>query len=138
MKKILTYILILMVVSCSPVKRLERLQLHHPELFKTTTQIDTTYLPGPAGDTVMLADTFIKKLIQYDTILLKGDVSVKIWKVHDSIKVEAKCPDIPVITKETVKWMKQPVEHNWVVYAILGSLVIVLLYFIFKIKQQPT
>lgn len=88
MKKILTVgLTALLLFSCSPTKRLERIVANHPEL--ATTTVDTIILPKVS------IDTFID--VRYDSILLEGAI--------DSILVSYPDCDNCDVAKEIVKYI---------------------------------
>lgn len=88
MKKILTVgLTALLLFSCSPTKRLDRLIDKHPELSKTTTE--TIYIPK------IEIDTFVD--IRYDSIMLEGAIDSILITIPDCINCTA--------SKEIVKYI---------------------------------
>lgn len=98
---------LLFFVSCSPAYRFNRLVKKHPELITTDTitQIDTMRLeiPKTQVDTVFLTNQL------RDTIIIEKErLKVKMYTVHDSIYVDAKCDTVYV---EKIVERKIPVKY---------------------------
>lgn len=96
-KKIAFILLLVLLASCSPIKRHARLVKKYPFVHKTDTVILTDTLsiivPEVQKDTVMLLDSFIIAL--KDTIVIEKDkLKVRITQVHDSIYIDAKCDTV--------------------------------------------
>lgn len=96
-KKIAFLLLLVLLASCSPIKRHARLVKKYPFVHKTDTVILTDTLsiivPKVQKDTVMLLDSFIVAL--KDTIVIEKDkLKVRITQVHDSIYIDAKCDTV--------------------------------------------
>ena len=97
--KIIVSIILLIIInlSCSPMKRHARLVKKYPFVHQTDTVIlrDTinVYTPIVQSDTIMLLDSFIISL--KDTITIQKDnLIVKLTQIHDSIYIDAKCDTI--------------------------------------------
>ena len=95
--------LILILFSCSPAKRLERLVSRHPELRHPDTLIvrDTLITPSVRADTTLHLEQL------YDTVILEKErLQVKLLRISDTLYVEGNClPD-------TIYYEKQiPVER---------------------------
>lgn len=100
-------LILAVMFSCSPQKRFTRLITKHPELIQTDTIIryDTVdvIVPKVEHDTSFL----IKEL--YDTVYIEKDrLKVKLWRIHDTIEVNAKC-DTDTVT--VVREVKVPVKY---------------------------
>jgi hypothetical protein len=96
-KKIAFLLLLVLLASCSPIKRHARLVNKYPFVHKTDTVVLTDTLsiivPKVQKDTVMLLDSFIVAL--KDTIVIEKDkLKVRITQVHDSIYIDAKCDTV--------------------------------------------
>jgi len=96
-KKIAFLLLLVLLASCSPIKRHARLVKKYPFVHKTDTVVlvDTLSIivPKVQKDTVMLLDSFIVAL--KDTIVIEKDkLKVRITQVHDSIYIDAKCDTV--------------------------------------------
>lgn len=96
-------------ISCSPLKRLERLEKRHPQLFNkendTIRWIDTflVTVPGTHTDTVVHWSTLV------DTVQVRsGNLQVKVWAKNDSIYIDAKTDTlyIPVVREIKVPYTK--------------------------------
>jgi hypothetical protein len=96
-KKIAFLLLLVLLASCSPIKRHARLVKKYPFVHKTDTVVlvDTLSIivPKVQKDTIMLLDSFIIAL--KDTIVIEKDkLKVRITQVHDSIYIDAKCDTV--------------------------------------------
>jgi len=120
--------LILILFSCSPAKRLERLVSRHPELRHPDTLIVRDTLISPA----VRADTLLHLEQLYDTVILEKErLQVKLLRLHDTLYVEGNClPDtiyyekqIPV---EKIKLIKEPFNLKPVLW-LLGALIILIM-----------
>lgn len=132
MKALIT-ILLLLLISCSPIKRFTRLVEKYPYLLTQDTLIihDTInlYIPEVHTDTVVT----IKELT--DTITLtKERVTVKAWYVPKEKKVyiQGKCDPVyitkiverkvPIRTFEKYPWWKKLVNNMLAVFIIFALL----------------
>lgn len=87
--------MLLLLLSCSPVKRLSRLQKHHPYLFEnikdTVVVLDTIQVNIP-GTTV---DTLVHRSALKDTVYIeKENLSARVYEVGDTVYIEAKTDTI--------------------------------------------
>lgn len=116
-------VLLAMLASCSPQKRLNRLLKRHPELFTelTTTRIDTVITTEVVTDTTFL----LEGLLTGDTVFIeKEKLQIKMIRNLDSIYVYGHCrPDtliiernVPVLTPATAK---QPIMGKLIVFSII-------------------
>jgi len=143
MKKIL-YILVLiaLVISCTPQRRLERLLRKHPEL----TSIDSITI----HDTIRVIvpevhlDTVVTLQQLYDTVYLEQEqLKVKVWMDrYNKVYIQGKCDTvyidkivtrkIPIrIYEKTPLWKK---IINWIFVFLLIITVIYTLYRVAKSK----
>lgn len=117
---------VLIIVGCSPQKRLQRLIRKHPELVQT--------------DTIQLTDTFISKAIQADTtyiftgstdtiLLEKERLRVEIIRNTDTLYISGSvAPDTIIKTREIIteklKVIKEcPIEawlKKWGKWLVVG------------------
>ena|SRR5690554_4905783 len=103
MKKYKILSLVLFLISCSPVKRLERFEKRHPYLFEsitvtdTFTFYDTVYVPKVKHDTVFRITT--------DTMYLTKDrLKVKLVYKDTTIYVDGECVgDTVYIQKDVIR-----------------------------------
>jgi hypothetical protein len=128
-------ILIVVMASCSPIKRFNRLVDKHPYLLT----IDTVYVHDTVSVIVpeVKHDTAFIETELHDTVFIEKErLKIKLWEKHDTIYVEGECEgdtivktiEIPVPVKyyETSKWWH---KIPWWVYllAIAGTL-----YYLYK------
>ena len=89
---------LLLLVSCSPQKRLHRLITKHPELTRIDTiKIqDSVFVPGTNVDTVF------RSSLLHDTVTITQEkLQIKLIEKNDTIYLNAEVePDTIVITKE--------------------------------------
>ena len=80
-------LLILLVASCSPQRRLSRLLALHPELKTPDTLVLRDTIPIPQIQT----DTILRLSTLHDTVTLHKDhLQVKIHRLHDTIYIQSK------------------------------------------------
>jgi len=96
-----------LLASCSPQKRFTRLITKHPELIETDTIVryDTVrvIVPKVEHDTSFM----VKEL--YDTVYIEKDrLRVKLWRVHDTVEVNARCE---TDTVTMIREVKVPVKY---------------------------
>jgi len=99
MKKYFLFIaVLLLLVSCSPQKRLHRLVSKHPELTRIDTiKIqDSVFVPETNVDTVFLSS------LLHDTVTITQEkLQIKLIEKNDTIYLNANVkPDTIIITKE--------------------------------------
>lgn len=106
--------LFLLMCSCSPVKRLQRMQQNNPYLFKryqdTVKIYDTTKL------TILpiYADTAVNMNRLFDTVTIyKDHLKIKVWQKTDTLYIEGKTDTlVKTITKEiavpVIKYITPP------------------------------
>ena len=99
MKKYFLFIaVLLLLVSCSPQKRLHRLVTKHPELTRIDTiKIqDSVFVPGTNVDTVF------RSSLLHDTVTITQEkLQIKLIEKNDTIYLNAEVePDTIIITKE--------------------------------------
>ncbi|HRO76643.1 MAG TPA: hypothetical protein PLP27_10905 [Crocinitomicaceae bacterium] len=137
-------ILIALLLSCSPVKRLERLHKNHPYLFtaKTDTLIvkDTLRFMIPG----VRADTVVSYAQLTDTLYIDKDrLHIRIVRIpmHDSIYVDGRCDTVYKTVYREIKVpyqkyeVKPPAEkNNWrtVINIFLVIFVLFLIYLLYR------
>jgi hypothetical protein len=141
--KILIPFIIVILVSCSPVKRFNRLIDKYPYLVQTETITihDTVevIVPEVKHDT-----SFIDKTL-YDTVYVDKDrLKIKLWKVFDTLYVEGECEtdtvtvvrevEIPVKYYESGKWWH---KIPWWVYLLAATGLVDYLYKRFRKSIFP-
>jgi hypothetical protein len=121
-------ILLLLLASCTPQKRLERLIRNHPELVRVDSVkiIDTVITQSVSIDTMQVMNT-------YDTFIVNRDrLTVQVIRHQDSIYVYGKCAGDTVVLERKVPVriieVKESTSVPWWVYTFL-VLVLVVLWF---------
>lgn len=125
---LIIYLLFLLLISCSPQKRLESLVKRHPDLVQTivkdTTFYDTTVIHGYTLDTVAVTNSI-------DTIVIENDsLLTTIYRHHDTITVRQVMKETVIVKpievqgKTKVIKVRYGIEWNrairWIVLAILA------------------
>ena len=123
---------ILLLLSCSPQKRLHRLVTKHPELTRIDTiKIqDSVFVPGTNIDTVFRAS------LLHDTVTITQEkLQIKIIEKNDTIYLNAKVePDTIIITKEIPVQKIVHIEPEkwwvrwWWVLLVIGVLIFLLVF----------
>lgn len=133
MKRTALYIVVLLLLaSCSPQKRLHRLVSKHPELSRVDTiKIqDTVIVPSIKTDTV-----FSSSLLKDTVTITKEKLKIKLTEINDTIYLNAEVePDTVILTKdvlvdrivntEPVKWW---IKYWWVWVLLIGIIILFLL-----------
>ena len=141
-KKIAFILSLVLLASCSPIKRHARLVKKYPFVHKTDTVVLTDTLsiivPKVQTDTVMLLDSFIIAL--KDTIVIEKDkLKVRITQVHDSIYIDAKCDtvylDKVVEVKVPVKYYEHCDELTFKDYLKYGGISLLILVLILSASK---
>jgi hypothetical protein len=139
MKFIFSILLFFTILSCSPVKRFNRLIERHPELITsdTVTLVDTirVIVPEVKVDTVVSVQSLL------DTVYLEQErLKVKVWMKGDQVFIQGKCDTVYVDKiierKVPVKYyqkettfsdvMKYIYKSIWILFAVL--LIVYILY----------
>lgn len=131
-KYVFITLLLLIIVGCSPQKRLQRLVSKHPELVQTDTikLTDTTYIPGTKIDT-----TFVHG--KNDTIVFwKDNIKVQIINHFDTTQVVITKPPDTIIKKINVPVQKIVIvnkDHSfWLIAALVSWCLLLLVLWIYK------
>jgi len=141
-KKIAFFLSLVLLASCSPIKRHARLVKKYPFVHKTDTVVlvDTLSIivPKIQHDTVMLLDSFIIAL--KDTITIEKDkLKVQIHQVHDSIYIDAKCDtvylDKVIEVKVPVKYYESCDELTFKDYLKYGGISLLILVLILSLDK---
>jgi len=114
-------------MSCSPARRLARLEKNHPELFKTEIKIDTVIRQTTKVDTVFADTTFMKSL--NDTIfIVKDRVSTKIYRdtITKEIGVVTECKGDTIYVPSKTIWKTSPPKNNYTILCVLIGVVLFL------------
>lgn len=134
-------ILLLVLLSCTPQRRFDRLVKKYPYLLTS----DTLVVRDTIRDTIRITvpevevDTIVSVKELYDTIVLGKDrIKVKVWRVKDKVYINGKC-DTVYIEKpiERIVYRKIPVKYYektpWykiLLNNIIGILLILLIVYI--------
>lgn len=128
----LLVILTILVVSCSPQKRLSRLVNHHPEL----KIVDTLHIRDTIPIPMIQADTLLHIDSLFDTVTFKKDrLKVSVLRLHDTLYLQGKCEadtifvdrKIPVERIITVKPNRIDRLISRIPWLIIGLIVVALL-----------
>jgi len=129
------FVLILILISCSPIKRHQRLVNKYPFVHTTDSVrlIDTIRLTTNK----VVSDTVVHKSLLYDTIILtKDNLSVKVLKIRDSIYIEGECDTILIDKiierKVPVKYYETKNEINLSLLIWLISLALLIFFYIWN------
>lgn len=124
------FVLLVIFISCSPQKRLERIISKHPELTKK--------------ETIIIKDTFITKSIEIDTMffnntdtftITKDNIIIKYSKIHDTVKITMNKPPDTIIKRVPIT-VEKVIYNNSKIrisnFIEIGLLILILLIVIFK------
>ena len=134
----------IIVVGCSPQKRLSRLLTNHPELITKDTilVIDTIVFDRLVHDT-----SFLEKYL-WDTIEIeKEKLKIKLWRVTDTVYVESEVDADTIYIRSTVirdNVIEIPCEMRWYqkywglhyLFSFLFLLIISIFLFKWLIKKK--
>jgi len=136
------FLLILILASCSPQRRLSRLLALHPELKTPDTLVLRDTIPIPQIQT----DTILRLSTLHDTVTLHKDhLQVKIHRLHDTIYIQSKTlPDTIIKTHripiQVIRYVQPDKVDNfiskipWLVVGI-GILVGLVVYLFSRFKK---
>lgn len=142
MKKIL-YILVLitLIISCTPQRRLERLLRKHPEL----TSVDSITI----HDTIRVIvpevhlDTVVTLQQLYDTVYLEQEqLKVKVWMDrYNKVYIQGKCDTVYIDKIVTRKipiriYEKTPIWKKIINWVIAILLIITVIYTLYKVAKS--
>lgn len=142
MKKIL-YILVLitLIISCTPQRRLERLLRKHPEL----TSIDSITI----HDTIRVIvpevhlDTIVTLQQLYDTVYLEQEqLKVKVWMDrYHKVYIQGKCDTVYINKIVTRKipiriYEKTPLWKKIINWIFVFLLIITVIYTLYKVAKS--
>lgn len=134
-------IFVLIVISCTPQRRFDRLVKKYPYLLTN----DSLVIRDTIRDTVRITipevevDTVVKIKELYDTITIEKErLKVKVWRVKDKVYINGKC-DTVYIEKpiERIVYRKIPIKvyektpwYKTLLNNVLGILLILLIVYI--------
>ena len=133
--------LLLIIISCTPQRRFDRLVKKYPYLLTS----DTLVVKDTIRDTIRIVipevevDTVVKIQQLYDTITLEKDrIKVKVWRVEDKVYINGQCDTIYiekpieriVYRKIPVKYYEKTPWYKILLNNVLGILLILLVIYI--------
>ena len=132
-------LIVLILSSCSPIKRHSRLVRKYPFVHTTDSVklIDTIRLTTNK----VVSDTVVHESLLFDTIVLtKDNLSVQVLKIRDSIYIEGKCDTIFI---DKVIERKIPVKYyetkgfTWNIVGLIWliSFVVFLFFWFFQNRK---
>jgi len=133
--------IILILASCTPQKRLNRLVKKHPELIKvdTLSVYDTIHIETIKADTVFKDTTFLRLL--RDTITVVNDrLRINTYHYRDSIFIEGECIGDTIIREIRVPYKYiQPVTKvktpAYIIILLVGLVILLILLGIKSLRE---
>ena len=90
MKQTLSFLILVMIIGCTPEKRLARLVQRHPSLVTTDTLIRPVLVPVPE----VRAETVFRAKPSDTVILENGRLEIRYERFRDTVKISGRCnPD---------------------------------------------
>ena len=130
-------VLILILISCSPIKRHSRLVNKYPFVHTTDSVklIDTIRLTTNK----VVSDTVVHESLLFDTIILtKDNLSVQVLKIRDSVYINGECDTIFIdkVIERTipVKYYEQKKGINWNIVLLIWAISVSLFMLFYIIK----
>jgi hypothetical protein len=131
---------LLILCSCTPQRRFERLITRHPELLTTQYIVvrDTIRITVPE----VHIDTIVDKQTLVDTIYLeKEQLKVKVWMKGEKVYIQGKCDtvyiDKVITTKVPVKiYEKTPVWKKIINFIVTLIFIVVILYILYRLIRK--
>ena len=131
---------LLILCSCTPQRRFERLITRHPELLTTQYIVvrDTIRITVPE----VHVDTIVDKQTLVDTIYLeKEQLKVKVWMKGEKVYIQGKCDtvyiDKVITTKVPVKiYEKTPIWKKIINFIVTLIFIIVILYILYRLIRK--
>jgi hypothetical protein len=131
---------LLILCSCTPQRRFERLITRHPELLTTQYIVvrDTIRITVPE----VHVDTIVDKQTLVDTIYLeKEQLKVKVWMKGEKVYIQGKCDtvyiDKMITTKVPVKiYEKTPVWKKIINFIVTLIFIVVILYILYRLIRK--
>ena len=122
--------LILLLISCSPIKRHSRIVRKYPFVHTTDSVrlIDTIRLTTNK----VVSDTVVHESLLFDTIVVtKDNLSIKVVKIKDSVYIDGECDTIyidkVIERKIPVKYYKE-INVNWKLILFLLFVIALLIF----------
>ena len=122
--------LILLLISCSPIKRHSRLVKKYPFVHTTDSVklIDTIRLTTNK----VVSDTVVHESLLFDTVIVtKDNLTVKMVKIKDSVYINGECDTVfidKVIERNIpIKYYKE-IKVNWKLILFLLFIIVLLVF----------
>jgi hypothetical protein len=134
MKSLFSLSIILILVSCSPQKKLNRLIKKHPELIK----VDTLHVHDTLITESVVKDTVLNWNTLHDTAFIyKDKLKIKIVRMNDSIFVQGECAsdtiyrtiEVPFNYVQPIQKDKSNNSRFWIFILILIGIILLLFKF---------
>ena len=122
--------LILLLISCSPIKRHSRLVKKYPFVHTTDSVrlIDTIRLTTNK----VVSDTVVHESLLFDTIVVtKDNLSIKVVKIKDSVYINGECDTIyidKVIERNIPVQYYKEINVNWKLILFLLFVIALLIF----------
>lgn len=131
MKTILILLSAVLIVGCSPIKRMNRLIDMYPEL----AFVDTIYIQDTFITESIHVDTHFSQTRLTDTVFIEREnIKIRIWEKYDTIYLNADVEsDTIIVTKtvtvEKIKYVEKAnfldaINNNWWIWLIIILLII--------------
>ena len=136
------FIIILLIISCSPQRRFDRLIKKHPELLTK----DTLIVKDTIRDTIRInvpevrVDTVVEYKELFDTIYLeKEQLKVKVWMDREKkVYIQGKCDTVYIVKpyekiverKIPIRYYERTPWYKKVLNVVVGILLSLLLVYI--------
>ncbi len=141
MKNIIYLLIAVLVISCSPERKLSRLITRHPELRRMDTiRIqDTTIIPGIRVDTVIqhsaLKDTVVinKEKLKLQLVEVNDTIYVNATQEPDTVIVKKEIPVERIVYKEPEKWYR--IALNYLEYNFIFPIIVVLILVVIILRM---
>lgn len=143
------FIITLIIFSCSPQRRFDRLIKKHPELLTK----DTLYVKDTIHDTIRIkipevhVDTVVEYEKLYDTIYLEKDqLKVKVWMDREKkVYIQGKCDTVYIVKPYTkiverkipIRYYEKTPWYKKLLNNVIGILLILfIVYFTYRLIRK--
>ena len=130
--KFIQFLVLVFLLSCSPIRRHDRLVRKYPFVHTTDSvkMIDTILITTEK----VIADTVVHERMLFDTIkITKDNLTVSVLRVKDSIYIKGECDTIFInkIIERTipVKYYETKTTNWWLIIVVALSSMLLLLFF---------
>lgn len=122
-------LILLILTSCNPQKRIDRIIKRNPHLIKK--------------DTILIKDTIITEKVSKDTIfninfdtinIEKEKLKVKLIRINDTIQLYAECKEDTIFYEKIVEVDKivHKKNNNWLIWLIILAIALMIIKFLKK------